>query len=70
MIVFYFCIEVAIDMISSREYLKHEYNRDGESYRSPWSNKFFPEAPDCEFFPSPVLLSLEQKMNDVFAQYV
>ena len=59
-----------MDLTTSREYLKHEYNRDGESFRSPWSNKFFPEAADCSFFPSADLLKLEQKMNDVFSQYV
>lgn len=69
---FLFCVfkEVAVDLITSREYLKHEYNRDGESFRSPWSNKFFPEAADAEFFPSAELLKLEQKFNDVFSQYV
>ena len=27
---------------SGREYLLCDYNRDGDSYRSPWSNKFDP----------------------------
>ena len=49
-------LEVAQDEVSGREYLKHEYNRDGDSYRSPWSNKFYPESPDCSFFPSAPLL--------------
>jgi capping protein beta len=36
-------IEVEVDQTNGREYLKCEYNRDGEAYRSPWSNRYFPE---------------------------
>jgi hypothetical protein len=25
----------------NREFIQHEYNRDGDYCRSPWSNKFF-----------------------------
>jgi capping protein beta len=50
-------------------FLKHEYNRDGDSYRSPWSNQYFPQA-DSSFFPSAPLLQLEQKANAMFATYV
>ena len=63
-------VEIAIDESNSKEYLKHEYNRDGESYRSPWTNAFYPAAPDASFFPSADLLRLEQKANNLFAQYV
>ncbi len=62
-------LEIAIDQSNGREYLKHEYNRDGDSYRSPWTNKFYPEC-DATFFPSAPLLKLEQKCNQVFEQYV
>ncbi len=62
-------LEVAQDGDTGREYLKHEYNRDGDSYRSPWSNKFFPPC-DATFFPSAPLIALEQKCNFVFEQYV
>ena len=31
-------IDVAQDMEDGREFLKCEYNKDGDSYRSPWSN--------------------------------
>jgi len=62
-------LEIAVDESTSKEYIKHEYNRDGDSYRSPWTNKFYP-ACDATFFPSTELLSLEQKCNDVFSQYV
>lgn len=49
--------------------MKHEYNRDGDSYRSPWSNQYFP-ATESTFFPSAPLLKLEQKANAMFATYV
>ncbi|KAK7747691.1 F-actin-capping protein subunit beta [Diatrype stigma] len=31
---------------TGREYLLCDYNRDGDSYRSPWSNEFDPPLPD------------------------
>ena len=58
------------DTTNGHEFLKHEYNRDGDSYRSPWSNTYFPESPDCTFFPSEQLLKLEQKANELFKMYV
>lgn len=35
-------IETELDTVTGRDFLKCEYNRDGDSYRSPWSNKYFP----------------------------
>lgn len=57
-----------MDTTSGREFLKCEYNRDGEAYRSPWSNRYFPEdAASAEaVYPSSDLVALEQKFNDVF----
>ncbi len=51
-------LEVEIDGTNGREYLKCEYNRDGEAYRSPWTNRYYPEdaaSPDA-IFPSSELL--------------
>lgn len=59
-----------IDESVGREFLKHEYNRDGDSYRSPWTNTYHPASPDCTFYPSPALLEMEKKANDLFADYV
>ncbi|KAL8909394.1 MAG: hypothetical protein Q9207_000229 [Kuettlingeria erythrocarpa] len=33
---------------TKKEYLLCDYNRDGDSYRSPWSNEFEPELGDDE----------------------
>jgi len=48
-----------------------EYNRDGDSYRSPWSNRYFPlpEGAEARFYPNPRLRQLEVEMNDAFDQY-
>lgn len=63
-------IEKEIDTSNGREFLKCEYNRDGESYRSPWTNKYYPESPgEGAMYPSSDLLALEQKFNDVFQRY-
>lgn len=36
-------LEKELDTSNGREFLKCEYNRDGDAYRSPWSNRYFPE---------------------------
>lgn len=80
--------ELALDLLSSvdtplkiqkcgetgKEYLCCDYNRDGDSYRSPWSNKYFPviDSLDDELpppFPSNILRELEIKANDSFEIY-
>lgn len=59
---------------TGKEYLCCDYNRDGDSYRSPWSNKYFPAvAQDSDDlpppFPSNILRELEVKANDSFDIY-
>jgi len=36
-------LDVGYDEIEGKEFLKCEYNKDGDSYRSPWTNTYFPE---------------------------
>ena len=53
---------------TGREYLLCDYNRDGDSYRSPWSGEWEPKIDD------PVVLDegvreLEIKANDAFDSY-
>jgi capping protein beta len=54
-----------VDEDANREFLQHEYNRDGDSYRSPWTNKYWPPL-NSEFFPSQNLRGLEEKANQIF----
>ncbi|KAK6464146.1 F-actin-capping protein subunit beta [Scheffersomyces coipomensis] len=58
---------------SGKDYLSCDYNRDGDSYRSPWSNKYYPtpQADDDQPppFPSSSLRQLEIKANDSFDIY-
>ena len=63
-----------MDEIEGKEFLKCEYNKDGDSYRSPWTNNYFPEivveeGEEEPIVPSPFLLEMEKKANDVFARY-
>jgi capping protein beta len=39
-------LKVAHDKSAKRDYLLCDYNRDGNSYRSPWSNKYDPPLRD------------------------
>lgn len=58
---------------SGKNYLCCDYNRDGDSYRSPWSNKYYPEVSEQESedtpYPSRTLRQLEIKANESFEIY-
>lgn len=61
-------LQVLCDIDSGKEFILCEYNRDADSYRSPWSNKYHPPLEDGPY-PSPELRKLEIEANDVFAIY-
>jgi len=61
-------LKVASDNESGRDYLLCDYNRDGDSYRSPWSNKYDPPLEDGAV-PSSQLRKLEIHANEVFDLY-
>jgi len=61
-------LKIAHDPITKRDYLFCDYNRDGDSYRSPWSNKYDPPIDDGAV-PSPDLRKLEVSANEVFDIY-
>jgi len=44
-------------------FIECEYNRDGNSYRSPFSNKYIPSLPSSNFFPSYPLREIELLFN-------
>ncbi len=54
-----------------REFLCCEYNRDGDSYRSPWSRGYYPalEGDDEPFYPQGDLAAMEVVANELFAKY-
>ncbi|KAF9998950.1 hypothetical protein BGZ65_005619, partial [Modicella reniformis] len=51
-----------------KEYLLCEYNRDGNSYRSPWTNEFTPPLLEATY-PSVKLRKLELAANEAFDTY-
>ncbi|GJR64833.1 probable F-actin-capping protein subunit beta [Tanacetum coccineum] len=59
---------VLCDEDSGKEFILCEYNRDADSYRSPWSNKFHPHLEDG-MYPSEELRKLEVEANEVFTIY-
>ncbi|OWA52674.1 putative F-actin-capping protein subunit beta [Hypsibius exemplaris] len=61
-------LKIAHDKLSGKHYLLCDYNRDGDSYRSPWSNKYDPPLEDGTI-PSEKLRRLEQEANAAFDQY-
>lgn len=56
------------DTETGRRFLLCDYNRDGDSYRSPWSNKYEPALEDG-FLPSENLRKMEIEFNELFDAY-
>ncbi|PON48965.1 F-actin-capping protein subunit beta [Parasponia andersonii] len=61
-------LQVFSDIDSGKEFILCEYNRDADSYRSPWSNKYHPPLEDGAL-PSAELRKLEIEANDIFSIY-
>ncbi|KAF2858353.1 F-actin capping protein, beta subunit [Piedraia hortae CBS 480.64] len=57
---------------TGRDYLCCDYNRDGTSYRSPWSNEFEPPLPDADdddLKPSGRIRRMEESLNSAIDVY-
>jgi len=61
-------LKIARDQESGKDYLLCDYNRDGDSYRSPWSNKYNPPIEDGAV-PTDRLRLIEIDANQVFDLY-
>jgi len=61
-------LKLKTDRATGKEYLACDYNRDGESYRSPWSNEYDPPLDDGTV-PTPKLRKLEIAANEAFDTY-
>ncbi|KAJ2725473.1 F-actin-capping protein subunit beta [Coemansia sp. Benny D115] len=61
-------LKIRQDAESGKEYLVCDYNRDGDSYRSPWSNQYDPPLADGST-PSDRLRKLEVAANEAFSTY-
>jgi len=66
-------LKIARDKVLGKDYLLCDYNRDGDSYRSPWSNTYDPPLEDDAYapaMPSERLRKLEVDANAAFEQYL
>jgi len=61
-------LKIQKDSKAGRDFILCDYNRDGDSYRSPWSNTYFPPQDDG-FVPSQQLRKMEIEANDIFDTY-
>lgn len=61
-------LKVARCKSTGRDYLLCDYNRDGDSYRSPWSNEFDPPIDDGAI-PSERVRKMEVEANTAFDVY-
>ncbi|GJJ08372.1 hypothetical protein Clacol_002586 [Clathrus columnatus] len=61
-------LKLKTDRATGKDYLACDYNRDGDSYRSPWSNEYDPPLEDGTV-PSSKLRKLEIAANEAFDTY-
>jgi len=61
-------LKIARDRETGKDFLLCDYNRDGDSYRSPWSNRCDPPLEDGAM-PSERLRQLEIDANQAFDMY-
>jgi len=61
-------LKVETDSENGRKFLLCDYNRDGDSFRSPWSNRYEPPIDDG-FLPSDKLRGMEVEFNELFDAY-
>jgi len=61
-------LKIAHDKEQKRDYLLCDYNRDTDSYRSPWSNSYDPPLADGAL-PSAEIRKMEVEMNEAFNIY-
>lgn len=61
-------LKEAHDPVANKKYLLCDYNRDGDSYRSPWTNRYDPPLEDG-VAPPEDLRQLEVAANEAFDQY-
>lgn len=61
-------LQVETDPENGKLYIVCDYNRDGDSHRSPWSNNYYPTIDDG-FFPNDKLRQLETEFNILFDTY-
>ncbi|CDZ98355.1 f-actin capping protein beta subunit [Phaffia rhodozyma] len=61
-------LKILRDETQGRDFLACDYNRDGESFRSPWSNEYQPPIEDPQK-PAESLRLLEVSMNEAFDTY-
>lgn len=57
-----------VDPDTGRMFLLSDYNRDGDSHRSPWSNKYHPSIDDG-FLPTESIRKMEMEFNELFDEY-
>ncbi|CAB4420924.1 unnamed protein product [Rhizophagus irregularis] len=61
-------LKVAKCKTANKDYLMSTFNRDGDSFRSPWSNEYDLPINDG-IFPSPKIRKLEVSANEAFDTY-
>jgi capping protein beta len=62
-------LKIETDQETHQDFIKCDYNRDGDSYRSPFSNKYYPPLDDGQEIPAK-LRALEELGNKAFGSYL
>jgi len=61
-------LKVRRDVVKNADFILCDYNRDGDSFRSPWSNTYYPPMDDG-IVPDARLRAMEVEANAIFDIY-
>jgi len=64
-------LQVLSDELTGKLFLASDFNRIGQSYRSPWCNVYLPNPHEAEemYFPPDELRRIEQAFNELLLSY-
>ncbi|ANQ08785.1 Capping protein (Actin filament) muscle Z-line [Plasmodium coatneyi] len=62
-------IKIKFDSEQNKHYLGNMFNKEKDSYRSPYSNRYYPEHCPNGYIPSESLRTLEMLYNEMYDRY-
>jgi capping protein beta len=64
-------LQTLTDETTGKLFIASDFNRNGKSYRSPWSNEYIPssERSESSYYPPPGLRRIEATLNELMLSY-
>lgn len=63
-------LDEIFDKDQDKYFIKSPYNQEINNFRSPWSNKYYPETNEKNYFPNEKIRNEEIRANNIWEKYV